>query len=174
MKKEYEDKISELLGVKPININSALVSFQTRDRLYWTNINNGVIPLPNDKKISLQDNLDNNVENLKEAKLNDTPSRRRMWNDGKGGNLGACRNITNLEKCNCITRKQDRCPNSGLIEYDGFARFLTRLEIEKAQTLPIGYLKNVSYNQMQDLAGDGWTVDVIAHIFSFMDGDSNE
>lgn len=169
MKKEYKDNISNILGFKPNRINSSLVSFQTRDRLYWTNINNGIIPLPKDKHISLQDNLDTEIDNLKEAKMNYTPSRIRMWNNGSGGKLGACRNITNSDKCNCISRKQDRCPNSGLIAYDNFARFLTRTEIEKGQTLPLGYLKNCSYNQMCDLAGDGWTVDVIAHIFSFMD-----
>lgn len=166
MKKEYEDNISNILGYKPTRINSSLVSFQTRDRLYWTNINNGIISLPKDKHISLQDNFDTNEENLKEAKMNYTPSRIRMWNNGNGGKLGACRNITNSNKCNCISRKQDRCPNSGLIAYDGFARFLTRTEIEKGQTLPLGYLKKCSYNQMCDLAGDGWTVDIIAHIFN--------
>lgn len=166
MKQEYEDNISNILGYKPNRINSSLVSFQTRDRLYWTNINNGIIPLPKDKHISLQDNFDTNEENLKEAKMNYTPSRVRMWNNGNGGKLGACRNITDSDKCNCISRKQDRCPNSGLIAYDGFARFLTRTEIEKGQTLPLGYLKKCSYNQMCDLAGDGWTVDIIAHIFN--------
>lgn len=169
MKQEYEDNISNILGYKSNRINSSLVSFQTRDRLYWTNINDGIIPLPKDKHISLQDNFDTNEENLKEAKMNYTPSRIRMWNNGNGGKLGACRNITNSDKCNCISRKQDRCPNSGLIAYDGFARFLTRTEIEKGQTLPLGYLKKCSYNQMCELAGDGWTVDIIVHIFSYLE-----
>lgn len=171
MKKEYEINISNILGYTPNSINSSLVSFQTRNRLYWTNINKGIIPLPNDKNISLQDNLDTDINNLEEAKMNKTKSRVRMWNDGNGGKLGTCRNITNSNKCNCITRKQDRCPNSGLIAYKDFARFLTRTEIEKAQTLPLGYLKNCSYNQMCDLAGDGWTVDIISHIFALMDLD---
>lgn len=61
MKKEYEINISNILGYTPNNINSSLVSFQTRNRLYWTNINKGIIPLPNDKNISLQDNLDTNT-----------------------------------------------------------------------------------------------------------------
>lgn len=168
MKKEYMVNISNILGYAPNRINSSLVSFQTRDRLYWTNINNGVIPLPIDKNVSLQDNFDTNIENLNEAKMNYTPSRIRMWNGGNGEKLGACKNITKSEKCRCISRKQDRCPNSGLIAYEGFARFLTRAEIEKAQTLPKDYLKNCSYRQVCDLAGDGWTVDIIAHIFSFI------
>lgn len=38
MKKEFQDVISEYIGVQPIEIDSALVSAQRRKRLYWTNI----------------------------------------------------------------------------------------------------------------------------------------
>lgn len=92
-----------------------------------------------------------------------------MWNEGRGRQTaGNCTNITKAEKIGCLTRKQDRCPNSGLIECGDFCRYLTRREIELAQTLPIGYTDNLSYSQMQDVCGDGWTVEVIAHIFSFL------
>ena len=40
MKRSDQDKISELIGVEPITINSKLVSAQSRTRLYWTNIPN--------------------------------------------------------------------------------------------------------------------------------------
>ncbi|HEY6143767.1 MAG TPA: DNA (cytosine-5-)-methyltransferase [Flavobacterium sp.] len=53
MKKEFRDIISERLGVKPIEINSALVSAQNRKRLYWTNIKG--VCLPKDKGILLKD-----------------------------------------------------------------------------------------------------------------------
>ncbi|MCK9544376.1 MAG: DNA cytosine methyltransferase [Novosphingobium sp.] len=53
MKKEYQDVISEKLGVEPILINSALVSAQNRKRNYWTNIPN--ITQPEDKGILLKD-----------------------------------------------------------------------------------------------------------------------
>lgn len=52
MKKEYQDIISDLLGVQPIEINSALVSAQNRKRLYWTNIPN--VSQPDDKGILLK------------------------------------------------------------------------------------------------------------------------
>ena len=55
MKKEYQDIISEHLGVEPITINSALVSAQNRVRLYWTNIPN--LTEPDDKNIVLKDIL---------------------------------------------------------------------------------------------------------------------
>jgi DNA (cytosine-5)-methyltransferase 3A len=88
-----------------------------------------------------------------------------MWNEGKGFNkLGTCKNVTFSNKIDCLTRKQDRSPNSGLIEFDDFCRFLTRRELELAQTVPVGYTDCVSYNQAQDLLGDGWTVEVITNI----------
>ena len=84
-----------------------------------------------------------------------------MWGNGIDGK---CPNVTNREKVNCLTRKQDRWSNSGLIEFDNFCRYLTRRELELAQTVPVGYTDIVSYNQAQDLLGDGWTIDVITHI----------
>lgn len=59
MKKQYQDVISETLGVQPIEINSALVSAQNRKRLYWTNIP-GVIQ-PDDRGIILADILEDGV-----------------------------------------------------------------------------------------------------------------
>ena len=53
MKKEFQDIISKILGVQPVEINSALVSAQNRKRLYWTNIANVVLPV--DKGIMLKD-----------------------------------------------------------------------------------------------------------------------
>ena len=53
MKQEYQDVISKYMGCEPVKINSALVSAQTRKRLYWTNIP-GIVQ-PEDKGIVLKD-----------------------------------------------------------------------------------------------------------------------
>ena len=64
MKKEWKDKISKLLGVEPIMINSALLTAQMRKRLYWTNIPN--IQQPEDKGIVLKDIIESgDTERLK-------------------------------------------------------------------------------------------------------------
>ena len=54
-----KDFISEQLGVKPIMINSALVSAQQRKRCYWTNIPN--VSQPADKGILLKDILESGL-----------------------------------------------------------------------------------------------------------------
>jgi len=68
MLQEWQDVISQRLNIKPIMINSALVSAQNRERLYWTNIGNQLdmfcnpycaIPQPKDKKIILVDVIKN-------------------------------------------------------------------------------------------------------------------
>lgn len=59
MKKEYQDVISEHLGVEPVIINSSLVSAQNRVRLYWSNI---PIIQPEDKKIFISEILEKAVD----------------------------------------------------------------------------------------------------------------
>lgn len=165
MKKESEQQLNEYLGIEGLHINSELVSYQKRPRIYWSNIPSACIP--KDRNINFQDHKETNYDVCKTYKLSKVPSHIKMWNDGKGRNseLKVCANVTNRNKVYCLTRKQDRSPNSGLIEFDDFCRFLTRQELEKAQTVPVGYTNSVSYNQAQDLLGDGWTIEVIAHLF---------
>ena len=71
----------------------------------------------------------------------------------------------------CLTTKQDRCPNSGLVEYEDFCRYLTQAELELAQTVPVGYTSCLSYNQGCAVLGNGWTVAVIEHILSHLFSD---
>ena len=48
-------------------------------------------------------------------------------------------------------------------------RKLTPLECERLQTLPDNYTEGISNTQRYKCIGNGWTVDVIAHIFSFLE-----
>lgn len=59
MKKEYQDVITQYMGVGPIAINSSLVSAQNRYRLYWTNIQ--FDGLPENKNILLKDILEDTI-----------------------------------------------------------------------------------------------------------------
>ena len=167
MKEDQKTELDNFLGVTGILIDSRLVSFQTRARYYWTNIPNVVPPI--DMNISFQDYIDKDETRCREASPNKTPSRIRMWNNGvNSNNIGTCKNVVKSNKVLALTRKQDRCPNSGMMPYKDWCRFLTRREQEQAQTLPIGYCDHLSYGQTCDVVGDGWTVDVIKHILSFI------
>jgi len=49
-----------------------------------------------------------------------------------------------------------------------YYRKLTVKECERLQTVPDGYTEGVSNSQRYRMLGNGWTVDVIAHIFGFL------
>lgn len=153
MKSQFEMIITERLGVAPILINSALVSAQNRKRLYWTNFD---CEEPEDRNINLQDILLR--ENVSQYKVNKTPSRDIMWLHGK------CKDITESKKSNCLTTKQDRWGNAGLIKFEDYCRYLTPIECERLQTLPDDYTKSVSDTERYKMIGNCWTVEVIADL----------
>jgi DNA (cytosine-5)-methyltransferase 3A len=164
MKKESKEQLDDYLGVDGMLIDSDTISYQKRPRIYWTDIPN--LTIPTNKNINFQNHKDNNHDYCKQFKVNKTPSRERMWNKGQSTSSmrSSCANITKSDKIYCVTCDQDRAPNSGLIEFEDFCRYLTTRELEIAQTLPVGYTNGLSIRQAQDVIGDGWTVDVIVHI----------
>ena len=48
------------------------------------------------------------------------------------------------------------------------ARMLERDEVERLQTVPNGYTNIVSKTDAHKMLGNGWTVSVVSHIFSFL------
>lgn len=162
--KEIKDQIQDVLGCKLMRINSRLVSAQNRDRFY---VFNWDVEQPQDRHISFQDIKETDCEKQKPFKMKRTPSRERMWNNGNGRNGGhTCTNVTFAEKVNTITVKQDRSNNAGLVQFEDFCRYLTTEELEKCQTLPVGYTKAVSRAQAEKGIGNGWTAEVIIHILN--------
>jgi len=166
--KDIQNEITKYLGVKPLLINSELVSAQRRKRLYWTNIPN--VQQPENKNIDLQSILDTDDNYLKSFKVKRTPSRERMWNNGNGREKGVicCDNITYKNKSGTVTSKQDRNYNAGLIKYEDFCRYLTINEQERLQTLPTNYTYGIPDSKRTICIGNGWTVDVIAHILKYI------
>ena len=150
MSKEDNAKITEIMGVEPILINSALVSAQQRKRMYWTNIPG--VKQPEDKGMLLKDVLENGV-------AMDLKSRAIISSAGR---------TTEREY---LKKKQGTMVKTN----DGLAfRKLTPVECERLQTWPDGYSEGVSKTQRYKIIGNGWTADVIAHIFSFMEKAENE
>ncbi len=154
MKKEWRDIISQELGVEPIAINSNLVSAQNRDRLYWTNIK---FDMPKDKGILLKDILT-------EKEFREIPKCfYKNWGNQQRINKGI--NWVGNQKANCLTTKNCHTNQYLLNEDKSLCRLLTADEFEKLQTVIPGYTKSVSDTERFRMLGNGWTVDVIAHIF---------
>jgi site-specific DNA-cytosine methylase len=150
MKKEWQDIISEELGVQPININSRLVSAQLRNRFYWTNIPN--VEQPEDREIRLQDILTDGFTDrdkaraILESESRPLVNKEKMWRRFKKTGFTTIVHENTLEDTTNI-------------------RYFNQTELERLQTLPDGYTKCLTRNKAAGVIGDGWTVDVIAHIF---------
>lgn len=162
-KKESIDTITKEIGVQPIMINSSLVSAQNRKRYYWTNIN--INYLPNDIGINLCDILDKKPDDtclLSEARI--------RWLKSESGINCVKRRYAVIDpiKANCLTARSDASWNCNYVTRNGKITKLTCSEYEKLQTLPIGYTSIESPSQRYKMIGNGWTVDIIAHIFSFI------
>jgi DNA (cytosine-5)-methyltransferase 3A len=187
MKKEWEDIITKELGVEPIKINSSLVSAQNRVRLYWTNIPG--VGIPEDRGITLNDVLEidsnDNPAAIRGRRLNKaTIIGRRLNEAGKRNDynkdipITQCLEVraTNTNKSNCLTTVDKdnvltplpigRHPNAFKDKLP--FRYYSLLEYERLQTLPEGYTNVVSTSQAKKMIGNAWTVDVIAHIFSYL------
>jgi DNA-cytosine methyltransferase len=191
MKKEYQDTITEYMGVEPVIINSSLVSAQRRERVYWTNLPS--VTMPEDKGILLEHILESGEVDRDKSFCLDAnyfkgtnarqylcKSRRQIvWvipEATKRGYVevseGNCIDLTfiksktrrgrlMLEKSNCLTASTF---NYCKVTGDWF-RKLTPVECERLQTVPENYTGCVSDTQRYKMLGNGWTVDVIAYIF---------
>lgn len=165
MDKKWENLISEILGVKPVKINSSRVVPQNRFRNYWTNIPTTV---PEDRSVQLSDFIRQAVTGvafrgvkdpnkpIKTGKVGYTV-RMQMRND----------NIANA----ILTSLGNAESGSGTGHYltvDNMIKTLNVSDCEILQGLPKGYtdVPGVSKTQRIHALGNGWTVPVIAHIFN--------
>lgn len=248
MKKEWQAVISEKLGVQPVLLNSALVSAQNRERLYWTNWD---ITAPADRGLLLKDIVESGyVDRLKSYAIDanywkggsekylkniyhgkakrqvvkyesarrlqvaeyqigrmvgrriDEDGHRDDYNeflpreqrieitrsDGKSGTISTVHKDNLLVRVGTDGAIAGHDYNKRIYSQDGKSpslaaksggnlepkvamddvhyRKLTPLECERLQTVPEGYTEGVSNTQRYKMLGNGWTVDMIAHILS--------
>lgn len=160
--KDATNTISEILGVNPISINSRLVSAQNRPRYYWTDIN--VVSMPKDLHLTTKHILD-------QPKGDVAPQNKVKWLSNDSGKKSVKKGFTRINpypKSGCLTANGHKKWNCNYIEVDGVFYLLSKNELEWLQTIPAGYTDILTYDEAYDVIGDGWTVDVIAHIFSFL------
>lgn len=158
---EIKKEISKYLGVEPILINSSLVSGQSRKRCYWTNIPNVI--LPEDKGIKLYDVVDFSEHKFK-AVGNWVFS---YWGDKQ--KIETLKTVKS-EKSHTLTTSKTHSMGYYLSEDKKQYCNLSVNDYEALQTLPLGYVDNVNIKETSKYRaiGNGWTVDVIAHILSFL------
>jgi len=171
MKQEWQDIITEELGVKPMEINSGLFSAQNRRRLYWTNIPIPNLPLEN--KLTIRDIIfDNDFKVFSDQRIENTKQKTKnyvKWDiSGKGY-------FSQQDRAYYLDGKMCTVPiaNPGnklniCLDYEkGLYRRSHPVEAERFQTLPDFYtdVDGMKDSKRLEAIGNGWTVDVIAHIF---------
>ena len=187
MRKEYKDIISKELGVEPVEIDSRILTPMRRKRNYWAN---WFIKIPMTNRLDIKDIIERNVSNRYFMK--DEAFAKNTY--VKNGKL-FIKNLGNKEievhPYDCVVmsrawqvrapliRQESHCIRAANPDDIGIAvntqdgirfRKFTLHEMEKLQTLPVGYteLKDISERKSKSCIGNGWTVDVIAHIFSYL------
>lgn len=157
MGKKWEKVLSDAIGIQGVHINSALVSAQTRKRIYWTNIRTRMqdmfgslvsdIPLPKDRNIFLQDILLDEVDEkyyVSDAVL----ERMRRSNYSKPA--------INSEKTGTLNTKN----NSGQMSLDSGTTFISTpvvrdrgvlREIEKSNCIVANYWKGMDNHGMRTM-----------------------
>jgi len=186
MKQEYQDVISQHLGVEPVKLNSALTSAQNRVRLYWANFE---ITEPTDQGIKLEDILEDTEmigpSAIRGRRLNKaTILGRRLDERGKRQDydksvpITQCLEVraTNRDKSNCLTTvAKDTVLTTMEVgrHPDAFNRKLpfrnyTKIERCRLMNLPDNYCDEISDNQTVKVTGNGWEVGMVTHIFNQM------
>jgi site-specific DNA-cytosine methylase len=170
MKKEWEKVITDHLGVEPVFINSDKFSAQSRPRLYWTNIpfDRSVIPASNPLVLS----------DIMESEVNEKYFYKEDYTF-HGDDKVVCATLhinghdilkrvnSQNHKCQCLTAVCGGNQQKKVIQGNR-VRKLTPVEYERLQTVPDNYTSIVSDGARYKSLGNGWTVDVISFIFSFI------
>lgn len=162
MKKEFLDTISDNLGVEPVLINSSSFSGQSRQRFYWCNWD---IAEVSDQGVTLNSVLDAGYYS----------DRQKSYcidaNYAKGSNFMRYfyRNSRQIifENGYSPTVTSEGTANTEMREQGSRWRKLNIAECCRLQTLPEDYFDFVGASSAKSYKclGNGWTVDVIAHIF---------
>lgn len=164
MTKENEEIITKIMGVEPIMINSADFTAQNRKRLYWTNIPIEEWKIQNVLLMDIAQNVEEKQEFLITEKVNKYLSEEYKGRKIQKTVSASIRQLS--EKSRCLsTRSCDIGSNSGLCLFQSGEYYVaTPVECERLQTLPDNYTLGISNPQRYKCIGNGWTVDVIAHI----------
>ena len=168
MNEESKRAISNCLGVEPIYIDSGWFSAQERPRLYWTNIP-VKLPLQTSKAV-LGDVLEKEVDEkyYYNFPLLNIDLSKQVCATMEHKNHEMHKRVFNPAfKCHTLT-----CVSGGnqqkKVYINGRARKLTPIEYERLQTLPDNYTAGVADGHRYTMCGNGWTVDVIAYILSYI------
>ena len=165
MSKECKGIISGLLGCEPVFINSNVFAAQDRPRLYWTNIPVSISGLTECNTV-LKDIMETDVSQkyyYKQPVIN-IDMTKQVCGELVVNSHDLVKRVFNPNfKVHTLTCVSGGYQHKKVMD-NGRCRKLTPLEYERCQTLPDGYNSCIGDAHRYNCIGNGWTVDVIAHI----------
>lgn len=166
MKKEWEQVITNFMGVEPIAINSERFSAQSRPRLYWTNINfDRNLPINNQVlKDILQDDVDEKYYYTQTHDFHGHDKVVCATLHINGHDILKRVNSPN-HKCQTLTAVCGGNQQKKVL-INNRVRKLTPLEYEKLQCIPENYTSNISDGGRYKAIGNGWNIDTVVHILA--------
>lgn len=166
MNDKNKDIITDLLGIKPVMIDSALFTAQDRKRYYWTNI--PLLPLPKENNLVLKDiMLENPSEKLfynKPFTLNGTDKKVTATLE-TGWNYDMGKRVYNPNHKICTLTAVTGGYQEKKVLDNGRPRKLDPVEYERLQGMKDNYTLGVAASKRYSICGDGWNIPTIAHIF---------
>ncbi|MDC6267232.1 DNA (cytosine-5-)-methyltransferase [Lysinibacillus fusiformis] len=188
MKREWQDVITDYLGVDPVHINSDVLVPHNRPRTYWTNFDINCVEQVDYKLLNLLDDIiledyievgaikvcksfsEKSIEliSFEEGEVRIKQAVKKGYIVAK---LGDGINIsfpTSKTRRGRVTSNKSSCLDTscdiGVYDQHGQIRRFTMNELEKLQGVPVGYTSSMDDSFAKKALGNGWTVDVIAHI----------
>lgn len=160
--KKWLPMFNKAMGVDCVLFNSNLVSAQDRPRYYWSNIE---YTLPEDKGIEFASILEDipieqplapymtqefdGVSRLRKGIFNFTERSKGVAQTAGIGH--GCKYVIKGSPDNAIAQRR-----------------MTPIEQERSQTIPDNYTEGVTRGRREHMIGNGWTIDVVAHILRFI------
>ncbi len=176
VKNKWGNTMSEYVGVDYIEVNSAVLSAQSRPRFYWTNINHPVFP----NRIS--------DETLESIVFNEAPKNYYLNKDGLIEYINSTKQNTSVSKDGInkifeipkeihkdherqrrVYSLKSKSPtllaraDTTKILINGNVRKLMPIECERLQGIPDNYTSIASDTQRYKMIGNAFTVNVIEH-----------
>ena len=160
------NKMTELIGVQPVLLDSSIFSAQGRLRNYWTNI--PLSPLPEESPLVVKDILEQNVPDKfyyeQDFDFYGVDKRQAADLHIKGFDL-IRRVVSPYFKSYTLTAC--RGGNTQMKVYDekkNKVRKLTPLEYRRLQTIPDWYKMDVANSHIYNMCGDGWNIKTICYL----------
>ena len=155
--KAIQTEIEKELNVQLLHFDSRAVSAQMRKRIYGTN---SVVQYPIDRSIYLKDIINDDVEPIALTRPRFKEQQCRIYEE-KSPTITCATGGEHIPRLLLKGyTKQDISP----ITYKDISRTMTVAEVERLQTMPIGYTKALSKTRAMNALGNGWTAEIIMHI----------